>query len=97
MLQEILESAKEKGFNIQQIVMDHDTSGGNVAVDFFPKVQISYCGNHSAESLHNNPTKLKAIKCKVHTYNGRPFLGGHLYKVQWEAIFRGVFMSNLLL
>lgn len=74
MLREILEGAKGKGFNIQQIVMDHDTSGGNVAVDSFPEVRISYCGNHSAKSFHNDLTKLKAIKCKV-LYGGH-FQGG---------------------
>ena len=76
MLQEILESTKGKGFNIKQLIMDHDTSGGNIAVDSFPEVQISYCGNHSAKSFHNDLTKLKAVKCKV--LNGRPFLRGYL-------------------
>ena len=65
MLREILESAKATGFNIQQIVMDHDTSGGNIAVDSFPKVRITYCGNHTAKSFHNDLTKLKSVKCKV--------------------------------
>ena len=74
MLREILESATGKGFNIKQLIMDHDTSGGNIAVDSFPEVQISFCGNHSAKSFHNDLTKLKAVKCKV--LNGRPFLRG---------------------
>ena len=65
MLREILESAKAKGFNIQQIVMDHDTSGGNIAVDSFPEVRITYCSNHTAKSFHNDLTKLKSVKCKV--------------------------------
>ena len=71
MLREILESVKGKGFNIKQLIMDHDTSGSNIAVDSFPEVQVSYCGNHSAKSFHNDLTKLKAVKCKV--LNRRPF------------------------
>ena len=76
MLREILESSKAKGFNIQQIIMDHDTSGGNIAVDSFPEVRITYCGNHTAKSFHNDLTKLKSIKCKV-LYD-RPFSRGDL-------------------
>ena len=68
MLQEALESAKAKKFNIQQIVMDHDTSGGDVAVNSFPEVRISYCGNHTAKSFHNDITKLKLVKYKVTTW-----------------------------
>ena len=76
MLREILESAKAKGFNIQQIVMDHDTSGGDVAVNSFPEVRISYCGNHTAKSFHNDLTKLKSVKCKV---------------TKWQATLKGNF------
>ena len=58
-----------KGISIQQLIMDHDTSGGNIVVESFPELQISNCENHSAK--HNDLAKLKAVKCKV--LNGRSF------------------------
>lgn len=50
MLRSILEDVKTNGFKVEQLVMDHDTSGCNVACDVFPEIQITYCGNHSAKT-----------------------------------------------
>ena len=36
MLRAILEDVKAEGFKVAQIIMDHDTSGGNIACDAFP-------------------------------------------------------------
>ena len=57
MLRAILEDIKAEGFKVAQIVMDHDTSGGNIACDVFPEVQITYCGNHTAKTFHQDLTK----------------------------------------
>ena len=47
MNREILDDVKAKGFIINQI-MDHVTSGANIASTFFPEVRITYYGNHTA-------------------------------------------------
>ena len=65
MLREILNDVKAKGFKIKQIIMDHDTSGANIACTSFPEVRITYCGNHTAKSFHSDLSKLKSLKCKV--------------------------------
>ena len=65
MLRTILEDVKAEGFKVAQIVMDHDTSGGNIACDVFPEVRITYCGNHTAKTFHQDLTKIKSIPCKV--------------------------------
>ena len=65
MLRSILEDVKANGFKVEQLVMDHDTSGSNVACDVFPEIQITYCGNHSAKTFHKDLVNLKAIPCKV--------------------------------
>ena len=49
MLMKILDDVKAKGFTIKQIIMDHDTSGANIACTSFPEVHIAYCGNHTAK------------------------------------------------
>ena len=67
MLREILDDVKAKGFSIKQIIMDHDTSAGNIVCTSFPEVRITYCGNHTAKCFHNDLTKIKLIKCKVIT------------------------------
>ena len=67
-LQAILEDVKAEGFKVAQIVMDHDTPGGNIACDIFPKVRITYCGNHTARTLYPDLTKIKSIPCKVNFY-----------------------------
>ena len=67
MLRAILEDVKAEGFNITQIIMDHDTSGGNIACDVFPEVQITYCGNHTAKTFHQDLVKIKSIPCKVNS------------------------------
>ena len=68
MLWAILEDVKAEGFKVAQIVMDHDTSGGNIACDVFPEVRITYCGNHTAKTFHQDLTKIKSIPCKVNFY-----------------------------
>lgn len=65
MLQSILNNVKAKGFKVEQLVMDHDTSGCNIACEVFPEIQITYCGNHSAKTFHKDLMNLKAIPCKV--------------------------------
>ena len=65
MLREILDDVKAKGFNIKQIIMDHDTSGANIACTSFPEVRITYCGNHTAKAFHSDLTKIRSVKCKV--------------------------------
>jgi len=40
MLHTILEEVKAKGFEVTQIIMDHDTSGGNIACSVFPRSQL---------------------------------------------------------
>ena len=59
MLREILDDVKAKGFTIKKIIMDHDTSGANIACTSFPKVRITYCGNHTAKAFQSDLTKLK--------------------------------------
>ena len=65
MLREILDDVKAKGFIIKQIIMDHDTSGVNIACTSFPEVRVTYCGNHTAKSFHSDLAKIKSVKCKV--------------------------------
>ena len=65
MLREILDDVKAKGFTIEQIIMDHDTSAANIACTSFPEVRITYCGNHTAKSFHSDLAKIKSVKCKV--------------------------------
>lgn len=65
MLRTILEEVKAKGLEVTQIIMDHDTSGGNIACGVFPEVTITYCGNHTAKSFHHDLMKIKPIRCKV--------------------------------
>ena len=65
MLRTILEEVKAKGFEITQIIMDHDTKGGNIACTVFPEVTITYCGNHTVKSFHHDLMKIKSIRCKV--------------------------------
>ena len=70
MLSELLTEAKSEGFVISQLVMDHDTSSSNIACEHFPEIMITYCGNHTAKTFHNDLMKIKATRCKVSlTYN----------------------------
>ena len=41
MLCYILDDVKESGFQITQLVMDHDTSSSNIACAVFPEIQIT--------------------------------------------------------
>ena len=54
----ILEDVNRDGFNNTQIIMDHGTSGGNIACDVFPEVQITYYGNHTAKTYHQDLVKI---------------------------------------
>ena len=54
MLDELLHKVKSKGYNINQIIMDHDTSANAIVCSHFPDVHITYCSNHSAKSFHYN-------------------------------------------
>ena len=65
MLRTILEDVKTQGFKVQQLIMDHDTSGANIACSVFPEVRITYCGNHTAKSFHRDLVKIKSVRCKV--------------------------------
>jgi len=65
MLRTILEDVKDKHFNVSKIIMDHDTSGGNIANAVFPEVRIQYCGNHSAKTFHRDLVRIKSVPCKV--------------------------------
>ena len=64
MLNEILGKVKDKGFCINQLVMDHDTSANAIVCSHFPDVYITYCGNHTAKSFHYELSKIKSLKCK---------------------------------
>lgn len=46
-LSEILGKVKDKGFCINQLVMDHDTSVNAIVCSHFPDVYITYHGNHT--------------------------------------------------
>ena len=65
MLRTILEDVMAKNFNVSKIIMDHDTSAGNIACSVFPEIRIQYCGNHSAKTFHRDLVKIKSILCKV--------------------------------
>ena len=67
MLSEILGKVKDRGFTINQLVMDHDTSANAIVCSHFPDVHITYCGNHTAKSFHYELGKIKALKCKCKT------------------------------
>ena len=65
MIRTILEEEKAKEFEVNQIIMDYDTSGRNIACSVFPEVRITYRGNHNAKSLHHDLMKIKSVHCKV--------------------------------
>ena len=48
MLKQILADVKSKGFTVDQIVIDHDTSANAIVCSEFPDIHITYCGNHIA-------------------------------------------------
>ena len=65
MIRTILEEVKAKGFEVNQIIMDHDTSGGNIACSVFQEVRITYRGNHNAKSFHHDLMKIKLLQGKT--------------------------------
>ena len=65
MLRGILNDVKAKGFKIEQLVLDYDTSGCNIGCEASPEIQITYCGNHSVKTFHKDLMNLRAIPCKV--------------------------------
>ena len=44
MLRTILEEVKAKGFEVIQIIMNHDTAGGNIACGVFLRPQLPIVG-----------------------------------------------------
>ena len=58
MLSGLLTKAKSEEFVISQLVMDHDTSSSNIACEHFPKITITYCGNYTAKTFHNDLIKI---------------------------------------
>ena len=63
MLKEILGDVKSKGFTIDQIIIDHDTSANTIVCCEFPDIHITYCGNHTAKSFHRDLSKIKSVQC----------------------------------
>ena len=63
MLKEILADVKSKGFTMDQIVIDHDTSANAIVCGEFPAIHITYCGNHTAKSFHRDLSKIKSTQC----------------------------------
>ena len=61
MLSEILGKVKDKGYTINQLVMNHDTSDNAIVCSHFPCVYITYCGNHTAKSFHYELGKLSPL------------------------------------
>ena len=62
-LKEILADVKSKGFTIDQIVIDYDTSANAICGEF-PDIHIlTYCGNHTAKSFHRDLSKIKSTQC----------------------------------
>ena len=45
--------------------MNHDTSVANIACISFAEMCTTYCGSHTAKSIHSDLTKIKSLKCKV--------------------------------
>ena len=67
-LNSILQEVSSKGFEIINIVMDHDVSSSAIFCQHFPEGRITYCGNHTAKTLYNDLKKVKAAPCKVGIY-----------------------------
>ena len=63
MLRRVLEEAKDNGFKVDQIIMDHHSSANNIACGVFPEIRITYCGNHTAKTFHRDLLKIKSIRC----------------------------------
>ena len=64
MLRTILEEMKGKGFEVTQIIMDHDTSGGNIACSIFSRgknhlLWQSHCQKFSPRSDENKISSLQ--------------------------------------
>jgi len=64
MLLRILEDVKSSGFIMDQIIMDHDSSGNGIVCGKFPDTHITYCGNHTAKMFHSDLSKIRSLKCK---------------------------------
>ena len=64
MLDELLGKVKSNGYNLDQIVMDHDTASNAIVCSHFPDIHITYCSNHSAKSFHYELNKIKSLSCK---------------------------------
>ena len=66
MLDELLSNVKSNGYNLDQIVMNHDTASNTIVCSHFPDIHITYCSNHSAKSFYYELNKIKSLsyKCK---------------------------------
>ena len=64
-LDELLGKVKSNGYNLDQIVMDHDTTSNVIVCYHFPDIHIAYCSNHSAKSFHYelNKTSCAHLPC----------------------------------
>lgn len=65
MLDEVLKSAKEAGFNVTEIVTDKDSSMKSIYWQYFPEGVVTYCSNHCTKTLHSDLQKIKQEKCQV--------------------------------
>ena len=63
-LDELLGKVKSNGYNLDQIVMDHNTASNAIVCSYFPDIRISYSSNHSAKSFHYELNKIKLFSCK---------------------------------
>ena len=64
MLDELLGKVKSNGYNLDKIVMDHDTAANAIVCSHFLDINITYCSNHSAKSFHYELNKL-VFKTKI--------------------------------
>ena len=71
--------------------MDCDPSAGNIVTDVFPEKSISYCGNHTAETFHQDLVKIKTIQCKVST----PSIGK--YSGKYTSLTMAISLQLILL
>ena len=63
MLKEILRDVKSKGFTVDEIVIDHDTSANACVCSKFLDIHLTYCGNYTAKFFHHNLSKVKGMQC----------------------------------
>ena len=62
---ELLDKVKSNGYNLDQIVMDHDTAANAIMCSHFPDINITHCSNHSAKSFHYELNVIKSLVVSV--------------------------------